>query len=58
MGAQEITLGAPDNGIRGQAGGKWGFGQNRQERKYAIKLNIVVDVIGQYVLNANGGEAE
>ncbi len=33
----------------------WGFGQNRQERKCAFELNIVVDVIGQYVLNANGG---
>ncbi len=40
------------------AGGNWGFGQNRQERKCAIKLNIVVDVIGQYVLNGRGEERE
>ncbi len=41
------------------AGGKWGFGQNRQERKCAIKLNIVVDVIGQYIQNGRwGGGAE
>ncbi len=37
------------------AGGNWGFGQDRQERKWAFELNIVVDAIGQYVLNANGG---
>ncbi len=36
-------------------GGDWGFGQDRQERKCAFELNIVVDVIGQYVLNARGG---
>ncbi len=35
--------------------GNWGFGQNGQERKWAFELNIVVDVIGQYILNANGG---
>jgi len=28
--------------------------QDRQEKKWAFELNIVVDVIGQYVLNANG----
>ena len=38
--------------------GNWGFGQNRQERKWAFELSIVVDVIGQYVFNVNGGEAE
>ena len=32
--------------------GNWGFGQDGQERKCAFELNIVVDVIGQYVLNA------
>ena len=37
------------------AGGSWGFGQDGQERKCAFKLSIVVDVIGQYVLNVNGG---
>ncbi len=46
MGAQELTLGVDGN---------WGFGQNREERKWAFELNIVVDVIGQYILNANGG---
>ncbi len=55
MGAQELTLRVPDNGIRGQAGGNWGFRQDRQERKCAFELNIVVDVIGQYVLNTNRG---
>ena len=37
------------------AGGNWGFGQDRQEGKCAFELSIVVDVIGQYVLNARGG---
>ena len=36
--------------------GNWGFGQNRQERKWAFELNIVVDVIGQYVQNGRGEE--
>ncbi len=36
----------------------WGFGQDGQERKCAFKLSIVVDVIGLYILNANGGKAE
>ncbi len=36
--------------------GDWGFGQNRQERKCAFELNIVVDVVGQYVLNGRGEE--
>ncbi len=33
-------------------GGNWGFGQNRQERKWAFELSIVVDITGQYVLNS------
>ncbi len=35
--------------------GNWRTGQNRQERKRAFELNIVVDVIGQYILNTNRG---
>ena len=33
-------------------------GQKKRPKKWDFKLNIVVDVIGQYVLNTNGGEAE
>ena len=62
MGAQELTLGAGpirvNDTLSNGAGGNWGFGQDRQERKWAFELSIVVDEIGQYVLNGNGGEAE
>jgi len=37
--------------LRFYFGGNWGFGQDRQERKWAFELNIVVDVMGQYILN-------
>ncbi len=40
------------------AGRKWGFGQDGQERKCAFELSIIVDVTGQYVLNARGGGKE
>jgi len=33
--------------------GDWGFGQDRQERKWGFRLHIIVDVIGQYIQNAN-----
>ncbi len=49
MGAQELTLGA---------GGNWGFGQDRQERKCGYKLHIIVDIVGQYILNVNGVEQD
>jgi len=45
VGAQEFTLGA---------GGNWRFGQDREERKWDFKLYIIVDIVGQYSLNANG----
>ncbi len=42
MGAQELTL---------WAGGNWGFGQDRQERKGDYKLKIIVDIVGRNILN-------
>jgi len=36
------------------AGGNWGFGQDRQERKESFKLHFVVDVMGQYIRNRTG----
>ena len=40
---------------RGRGVSVRGLGKTGKREKWAFKLSIVVDVIGQYVLNANGG---